>query len=115
MPSSFNRWLDLTLPNALHLVGILVIALVLNRLLRAVSNLVIKQSSAPGRPAQLREQQTRTLAGALYGAGTRIVWVVAPPPAVRQFDTARTTAGHLSGPDPLPTRFCGHTLARCVI
>src|SRR5437660_926710 len=35
MPSSFNRWVELTLPNALHLLGILVIALVVNRLLRA--------------------------------------------------------------------------------
>src|SRR5207245_6724208 len=77
MPSSFNHWLDSNLPNAVHLLGILVVALVLNRLLRAVTNLVIKQASAPGRSAQLREQQTRTLAGVLYGAGSKVVWAVA--------------------------------------
>jgi len=33
-----------------------------------------------------REQQTRTLAGVLYGAGSRIVWVVALLTAVREFD-----------------------------
>src|SRR5256714_2016700 len=77
MPSSFNHWLDWILPIALYLLGIFVIALVVNRLLRAVSNLVIKQASGQGRQAQLREQQTRTLAGVLYGAGSKAVWVVA--------------------------------------
>ncbi len=42
MPSPFNRWFDLALSNAFPLLGILVIALVLNRVLRAVTNLLIK-------------------------------------------------------------------------
>src|SRR6266700_2440549 len=75
MPSSFNHWLDLALPYALKLLGIFVVALVLNRLLRALTNLVIKRASAQTRPAQLREQQTRTLAGILYSTGSKIVWV----------------------------------------
>src|SRR5260370_18409023 len=73
MPSSFNHWLDSNLPNALHLLGILVVALVLNRLLRAVTNLVIKHASAPGPSAQLRDHQTRTLAAGLHGAGGNVV------------------------------------------
>ena len=77
MPSSFNHWLESTLPNALHLLGILIIALVVNRVLRALTNLLIKPASAQNRAAQLREQQTRTLAGVLYGAGSKITWVVA--------------------------------------
>jgi len=97
MPSSFNHWLELALPNALHLIGIFVIALVLNRLLRAVTNLVIKQASAPGRSAQLREQQTRTLAGVLYGAGSKVVWVVALLTAVREFHIDITPALTLAG------------------
>ncbi len=77
MPSPFNRWFDLALSNAIPLLGILVIALVLNRVLRAVTNLLIKPAASQSRQAQLREQQTRTLAGVLYGAGSKVVWVVA--------------------------------------
>jgi small-conductance mechanosensitive channel len=115
MPSSFNRWLDLALPNALHLIGIFVIALVLNRLLRAVTNLVIKQASAPGRPAQLREQQTRTLAGVLYGAGSKVVWVAALLTAVREFHIDITPALTLAGLASLAVGFGAQTLVRDVI
>jgi small-conductance mechanosensitive channel len=115
MPSSFNRWLELALPNALHLIGIFVIALVLNRLLRAVTNLVIKQASAPGRPAQLREQQTRTLAGVLYGAGSKVVWVVALLTAVREFHIDITPALTLAGLASLAVGFGAQTLVRDVI
>src|SRR5258708_38896617 len=114
MPSSFNHWLDLALPHALRLLGIFVIALVLNRLLRAVTNLVIKQASAQNRPAQLREQQTRTLAGVLYGAGSKIVWVVALLTAVREFNIDITAAGTLSGPRSLAIGLRGHNVVRDV-
>jgi len=115
MPSSLNRWLDLALPNALHLIGIFVIALVLNRLLRAVTNLVIKQAAAPGRPAQLREQQTRTLAGVLYGAGSKVVWIVALLTAVREFHIDITPALTLAGLASLAVGFGAQTLVRDVI
>jgi small conductance mechanosensitive channel len=115
MPSSFNRWLDLALPNALHLIGIFVIALVLNRLLRAVTNLVIKQASAPGRSAQLREQQTRTLAEVLYGAGSKVVWAVALLTAVREFHIDITPALTLAGLASLAVGFGAQTLVRDVI
>jgi small-conductance mechanosensitive channel len=115
MLSSFNRWLDLTLPNALHLLGILVIALVLNRLLRAVTNLVIKHASGQGRPAQLREQQTRTLAGVLYGAGSKVVWVVALLTALSELKINILPAVTLAGLASLAVGFGAQTLVRDVI
>jgi moderate conductance mechanosensitive channel len=115
MPSSFNHWLDLALPHALRLLGIFVITVVLNRLLRALTNLVIKQASAPNRPAQLREQQTRTLAGVLYGAGSKVVWVVALMTAVREFNIDITAAVTLAGLGSLAIGFGAQTLVRDVI
>jgi small-conductance mechanosensitive channel len=115
MPSSFNHWLDLALPHALRLLGIFVIALVLNRLLRAVTNLVIKQASAPNRPAQLREQQTRTVAGVLYGAGSKVVWVVALLSAAQEFKFDITAAVTLAGLASLALGFGAQTLVRDVI
>src|SRR5260370_9608136 len=109
MPSSFNYWLDLALPHALRLIGIFAVALVLNRLLRAVTNLVINHASAQNRPAQLREQQTRTLAGVLYGAGSRVVWVVALLTALSVFKINILPAVTLAGPAILALRFWAPT------
>src|SRR5436309_12801279 len=115
MPSSFNRWLELTLPNALHLLGILVIALVVNRLLRAVTNLVIKQASPPGRSAQLREQQTRTLAGVLYGAASKVVWGVALLTALPEFSINVTPVAALAGLASVALGFGAQNLVRDII
>jgi len=115
MPSSFNRWVELTLPNALHLLGILVIALVVNRLLRAVTNLVIKQASAPGRSAQLREQQTRTLAGVLYGAASKVVWGVALLTALPEFGINVTPVAALAGLASVALGFGAQNLVRDII
>jgi len=115
MPSSITHWLDLNLSNAFHLLGILVIALVLNRLLRALTNLIIKQASGQGRPAQLREQQTRTLAGVLYGAGSKVVWAVALLTALHEFNIDITPAVTLAGLASLAVGFGAQTLVRDVI
>ncbi len=115
MPSSFNHWLDLLLPGALHLLVIIVIALVLNRVLRALTNLVIKRASAQTRPAQLREQQTRTLAGILYSTGSKIVWVVALLTALSEFHINITAAVTLAGLASLAVGFGAQTLVRDLI
>src|ERR1700686_4701909 len=85
MSSPFTAWFNFTIPNALHLFGILVLALLLNRLLRQVTNSLIKPAGSQARGAQTREQQTRTLASALYSAGSKMVWSVAVLTALPEF------------------------------
>jgi small conductance mechanosensitive channel len=115
MPSSFNHWLNLTLPNALHLFGIFVLALVVNRVLRAVTNLVIKQAASPARTAQIREQQTRTLAAVLYGAASKIIWAVALLTALSEFGINILPAATLAGLASLALGFGAQNLVRDVI
>ena len=115
MPSPFNRWFDLALSNAFPLLGILVIALVLNRVLRAVTNLLIKPAASQSRQAQLREQQTRTLAGVLYGAGSKVVWVVALLTALDKVGINPTPALTLAGLASVAVGFGAQTLVRDVI
>jgi moderate conductance mechanosensitive channel len=115
MSSTFNHWLESTLPHALHLLGILVIALLLNRLLRAATNLVIKTAGTQGRVAQLREQQTRTVAGVLYGAGSKIVWAVALLTSLREFSIDVTPAVALAGLGSLAIGFGAQSLVRDII
>ena len=115
MPSPFNHWLDLTIPNALRLLGIFLIALVLNRLLRALTNLIVKPSTGQTRQSQLREQQTRTMAGVLYSAGSKVVWAVAILTALREFKIDVTPAVALAGLGSLAVGFGAQTLVRDVI
>ena len=115
MPSPFNRWFDLALSNAVPLLGILVIALVFNRVLRAVANLLIKPAASQSRQAQLREQQTRTLAGVLYGAGSKVVWVVALLTALDKVGINPTPALTLAGLASVAVGFGAQTLVRDVI
>ena len=77
MPSTFTQWADWIVPNILPLLGILVVALIANRLLRALTRLIVKPAAVPTRQSQLREQQTLTLAGVVYSTGSKVVWAVA--------------------------------------
>ena len=115
MPEPFNHWLDLTIPNVLRLLGILVIALVLNRLLRALTDLIIKPAATQTRQSQLREQQTRTLAGIVYSAGSKVVWVVALLTSLREFKIDITPAVTLAGLASLAVGFGAQTFVRDVI
>src|SRR5712664_1954409 len=115
MPSSFNHWLNLTLPNALHLLGIFVIALVVNRILRAITNLLIKHTASQTRAAQIREQQTRTLAGVLYGAASKVIWGVALLTALPEFGINVTPVATLAGLASLAIGFGAQNLVRDII
>lgn len=57
--------------------GILLAAFLLNRLLRAATRKLVDLAQTKARVAVLREQQTRTMAGILYSAGTAILAVIA--------------------------------------
>jgi small-conductance mechanosensitive channel len=115
MPSSFNHWLNLTLPNGLHLLGIFVIALVVNRILRAITNLLIKHAASQTRAAQIREQQTRTLAGVLYGAASKVIWGVALLTALPEFGINVTPVATLAGLASLALGFGAQNLVRDII
>ena len=114
MPNSFTGWLDL-IPNAARLLGILVIALIVNRLLRALTNLIVKPASGQTRQSQLREQQTRTLAGVVYTTGSKVVWAVALLTSLREFHIDITPAVTLAGLASLAVGFGAQTLVRDVI
>jgi small conductance mechanosensitive channel len=107
--------LNFTLSNALHLAGILVTALVLNRILRAITNLLIKPATTQTRTAQLREQQTRTVATILYSAGSKVIWVVALLTSLREFGIDVTAAITLAGLASLAVGFGAQSLVRDVI
>src|SRR2546423_1735733 len=93
MSSPFLQLYNFTVPNALHLVGILVVALVLLRgLRRAAELLVVKAAGSMGaggaaatKAAQAREQHTRELADLVYRVGSKLIWTAALLTALPEF------------------------------
>jgi len=70
---------------ALRVLIIVFIALLVARLLRAVTSRLIQSAKSPSRVAQMREQQTRTMAALLYSVGLGIIVGVAVLTALPEF------------------------------
>jgi len=73
MTENFTHWTDVTLTTTLRVAATLLIALLLNRLLKAATRRLVQLAATETRAAMLREQQTRTLAGILYSAGNAVI------------------------------------------
>jgi small conductance mechanosensitive channel len=81
------KWTEFALGHGARLLGILLIAIVLLRLLRMLTRRLIAAAEAEStaRVARMREQHTRTLAGILYSGGTAIIIIVAVLMALPEF------------------------------
>ena len=112
MSSPILHWPEFTWPNLFHLLGIIAAALIVNRILRVVTNLLVKPAASQMRVAQIREQQTRTLAAVLYGTGSKIVWILAILTALPEFGIAITPVAALAGLATLGVGFGAQNLVR---
>lgn len=109
------HWPDFTVVTLLDLVTILLVAVLVNRFLRVMTNLMIKPAASQSRTAQAREQQTRTLASVLYSAGSKVVWFVALLTAVDKVGINPTPALTLAGLLSVAVGFGAQNLIRDVI
>src|SRR5215469_1434944 len=85
MTESFKSWTQIAETRGLRVLSIVVIAFIAARLLKAFTNRVIEAAKSSSRIAQMREQQTRTLAGILYSAGIFIIVAVSILTALPEF------------------------------
>jgi small conductance mechanosensitive channel len=114
--SSVREFLSsITLSTALHLLGIILIALLVNRFLKVLTKLIIKPATSQSRAAQAREQQTQTLAGVLYTSVSKVVWVVALITALDLFGINPIPALTLAGLASVAVGFGAQNLVRDVI
>jgi moderate conductance mechanosensitive channel len=104
-----------TLSIVLHLFGIFVLALLLNRSLRVLTNLLIRPAAGQSRSEQLREQQTRTLAGVIYGAASKVVWMIAILTALDKVGINPAPVLTLAGLAGIAVGFGAQNLVRDVI
>ena len=116
MNDQLFRWMELALGNGTRLLAILLIALLLNRLLRIFTRrLVHSADESSGRGAQLREQQMRTLAGVLYSAGTAVIVILSFLLALPVFGFNVTPLAAAAGLASLALGFGAQHLVRDII
>jgi len=94
MNELFTYWGKLAAAPGLRVIGIIVIALIVSRILKTITTKLIELAKSPSRAAQMREQQTRTMAGLLYSTGIFVNIAVALLMVMREcgFDVSPVTA-----------------------
>jgi moderate conductance mechanosensitive channel len=85
MTESFKNWTQIAQTRGLRILAIIIIALIVARLLKALTNRLVEAAKSSTRIAQMREQQTRTMAGILYSAGIFIIVAVSILTALPEF------------------------------
>jgi moderate conductance mechanosensitive channel len=73
MNESIAKWTQNAGEHAVRIAIILLIALILIRIAKAVTNRLVQLAKTPARLAQMREQQTRTMAGVLYSVTVTVI------------------------------------------
>jgi moderate conductance mechanosensitive channel len=111
------KWTDFAVADGLRLATILVIALVLNRILRVLTRRLIPTAGAEGlgRVARLHEQHVKTLAGLMYSAGTAVIAVGAILTALPVFGFNVTPLAAAAGLASLAFGFGAQHLVRDLI
>lgn len=114
MSSTLPQIFGFTVVNALHLLGIFLLALILTRLLRGATALLCKPPAAQTRAAQQREQQIRSLAATIYSLGSSLIWGAALLTALPEFGISILPAIALGGAAVLALGLGAHALIRDV-
>ena len=117
MAPSVFKWTDFAVGHGLRVAGILLIALILNRLLRMVTRRLVPAAGAEGlgRIAKMRELHVKTLAGILYSAGTALIIVAAVLTALPEFGFNVTPIAAAAGLASLAIGFGAQHLVRDLI
>jgi moderate conductance mechanosensitive channel len=115
-PNAF-KWTDIAAARGIRIVAILLIALILNRLLRSLTRRLIPAAGTEGlgRIARMREQHVKTLAGLLYSAGTAVIVVGAILTALPEFGFNVTPIAAAAGLASLAIGFGAQHLVRDII
>ncbi len=111
------KWTDIAAAHGMRIATIVVIALILNRLLRSLTRRLIPAAGAEGigRIARMREQHVKTLAGLLYSAGTAVIIIGAILTALPEFGFNVTPIAAAAGLASLAIGFGAQHLVRDLI
>jgi len=117
MTPNLFRWTDFAAARGIRIGAIVLIALILNRLLKSLTHRLIPAAGAEGlgRIARMREQHVKTLSGLLYSAGTAVIIVGAILTALPEFGFNVTPIAAAAGLASLAVGFGAQHLVRDLI
>jgi moderate conductance mechanosensitive channel len=117
MTPNVFKWTDIAAERGIRILAILLIALILNRLLRSLTRRLIPTGATEGlgRVARLHEQHVKTLAGLMYSAGTAVIVVGAILTALPEFGFNVTPIAAAAGLASLAIGFGAQHLVRDLI
>src|SRR5271155_3008282 len=73
MSEQFTHWLETAGTRGVRVLVIILIAMVLARILKALTTRLVHIAKGQSRASQMREQQTRTVAGLVYSVGVAVI------------------------------------------
>ena len=85
MTESFRTWMEIAGIRALRILIIVALAFLIVRLLKSFTTRLVQSAKSPTRVAQMREQQTRTMAALLYSVGVGLIVAIAILTALPEF------------------------------
>jgi small conductance mechanosensitive channel len=117
MTPNVFKWTDFAVGRGIRIAAILLIALILNRLLRTLTRRLIPAAGTEslGRLARMREQHVKTLSGILYSGGTAIILIGAILTALPEFGFNVTPIAAAAGLASLAFGFGAQHLVRDII
>jgi len=112
MNELLSHWVEIAETRGLRILVIVLLAVILARILKAVTTSLVQISKGPTRVAQLREQQTRTMAGLLYSVGVSVIVAVAVLTALPEFGFNVTPVAAAAAVASLAFGFGAQTLVK---
>src|ERR1700733_8397917 len=85
MTESLRTWMEIAGIRALRVLIIVALAFLIARLLKSFTTRLVQSAKSPTRVAQMREQQTRTMAALLYSVGVGLIVAIAILTALPEF------------------------------
>lgn len=73
MTEQFTHWLETAGTRGVRVLVIVLIAMILARMLKALTTRLVHIAKGQSRASQMREQQTRTVAGLVYSVGATVI------------------------------------------
>jgi small-conductance mechanosensitive channel len=115
MNPALKHWIDLAETNGLRLLTIVLLALILARVWKAITSRLVEISKGQTRVGQMREQQTRTVAGIAYSAGVALIVAGAVLMALPEFGFTVTPIEATAAVASLALGFGAQNLVKDVI
>jgi len=117
MAPNVFKWTDIAAAHAIRLSLIVLVAVILNRLLRVLTRRMVPAPGGEGlgRIARMREQHVKTLAGLLYSAGTAVILIGAILTALPELGFNVTPIAAAAGLASLAVGFGAQHLVRDLI